>query len=293
MSRWLVTGSHGMLGRDLVTLLTDRGEQVTGLGHSELDLVDADAVGSALRKHQPDVVVNCAAWTAVDDAEANEQQALLVNGRGPAHLASTCEEIGCRFVQLSTDYVFDGRAKRPYEEDDMPRPRSAYGRTKLAGERAVLEKLPDSGYVIRTAWLYGEHGANFIRTMIRQERKRSEVHVVDDQVGQPTWTADVAAGVFDLMHLSAPAGVYHLTSAGETSWHGLAQEVFRLLGADPNRVLPTTTESLGRPASRPAYSVLGCHKWSRAGLECLDGWQRALDRAFPALAAAELEINES
>jgi dTDP-4-dehydrorhamnose reductase len=288
MSRWLVTGAGGMLGRDLVIALERRGEAVTGLSHGDLDVTDSDAVRAAVRRHRPDVVVNCAAWTAVDDAERWESQALLINGTGPTNLAAACGPVGTRLVHMSTDYVFDGSAREPHSEADPPAPRTAYGRTKLAGARAVLDLLPDRGYVVRTAWLYGAHGSNFVRTMIRLERQRSHVDVVDDQYGQPTWTVDVADLIIALIQFGVAPGIYHATSSGETTWCALAREVFRLLGADPARVRPTTTAALARPAPRPAYSVLGHDSWSSVGLRPIDHWRAGLKRAFPALAAAEV-----
>ncbi|MGH3149397.1 MAG: SDR family oxidoreductase, partial [Streptosporangiaceae bacterium] len=179
MTRWLVTGAGGMLGSDLVAALADRGEPVSGMDRASLDVTDAAAVADAIASARPDVVVNCAAWTAVDDAEAEEEQALAVNADGAAILAATCAASGARLVQVSTDYVFAGDAGRPYAEDDVPAPRTAYGRTKLAGERAVLSRLPWSGYVVRTAWLYGAHGPNFVKTMIRLSGQRPTVDVVD------------------------------------------------------------------------------------------------------------------
>jgi len=215
--RILVTGAGGMLGRDLTAALQADGEDVTGLTRRELDITDEAAVRAALRDRRPDVTVNCAAWTAVDDAEAHEDQALGANGRGPAHLAAGCAAAGSRLVHMSTDYVFRGDARRPYSEHDPANPRTAYGRTKLAGEQAVLKRLPETGYVLRTAWLYGAHGPNFVRTMIRLERERPFVDVVADQRGQPTWTADVAGQVIALIRSRAAAGVYHATSSGEAT----------------------------------------------------------------------------
>jgi len=270
-----------MLGRDLVTLLSGRGANVTGLRHGDLDVTDAGAVVSALRRHRPDVVVNCAAWTAVDDAETYVAYAMRVNADGPANLAAACSVDGIKLVQISTDYVFDGRATRPYAEDDRPAPATAYGRTKLAGERAVLGQLPGSGYVVRTAWLYGAHGPNFVRTMIRLAREKPSVEVVDDQRGQPTWTVDVADQIIALVESGAPGGVYHATSSGDTTWCGFAREIFRLLGTDPGRVRATTSSAFVRPAPRPAYSVLGHEAWARADLAPICDWQLALRRAFP------------
>lgn len=285
-SNWLITGAGGMLGRDLAGLLRGRGERVTGLTRRDLDVTSAEAVRGALRRCRPDVVVNCAAWTAVDEAEAHEDDALRVNGDGAAHLAVSCASGGIRLVQISTDYVFDGTARRPYAEDDPPAPRTAYGRTKLAGERAVLGQLRGTGYVVRTGWLYGQHGRNFVRTMIRLAREQPTVHVVDDQHGQPTYTVDVADRVVALVQSGAPAGVYHATSSGEATWFDFAREVFLLLGTDPARVRPTASDAFARPAPRPAYSVLGHDAWARAGLDPIGDWRAALRRAFPAIAAA-------
>jgi dTDP-4-dehydrorhamnose reductase len=287
VTRWLVAGASGMLGTDLVAALASRGEAVTGLDRAGLDVTDAASVTDAITRHRPDVVVNCAAWTAVDDAEASEEQALAVNAGGAARLAAGCAAAGARMVQVSTDYVFVGDAGRPYAEDDVPAPRTAYGRTKLAGERAVLDRLPESGYVVRTAWLYGAHGGNFVRTMIKLQDQRPAVDVVDDQHGQPTWTADVAGQIIALVHAAAPPGVYHATSGGQTTWFGLAQEIFGLLGADPARVRPVPSSTLSRPAPRPAYSVLGHGAWARLGVPPIGEWRAALHRAFPELLAAQ------
>jgi dTDP-4-dehydrorhamnose reductase len=289
VSRWLITGAEGMLGHDLLARLRRDGAQATGLDRGELDITDVAAVRAAAGQLRPDIVVNCAAWTAVDAAEAHEDAALAVNGGGPAALAAACASGGARLVQLSTDYVFDGTAQRPYPEDGIPAPRSAYGRTKLAGEQAVLSQLPDRGYVVRTAWLYGAHGPNFVRTMIRLERQRPELDVADDQHGQPTWTVDVAHQIIALIEAGAPPGIYHATSSGETTWCGLAREVFRQLGADPARVRATDSSALQRPAPRPAYSVLRHHGWARAGVAPIRDWQLALSQALPALVAAETE----
>ena len=198
--RWLVTGGSGMLGTDLVALLRSRGEDVTSTDRDEYD-----------------VVVNCAAWTAVDAAEAQEPAAFTVNAVGPHLLARACAAAGARLVQVSTDYVFAGDATEPYAEGGPMTPVSAYGRTKGAGEWAVL--AAGDHLVVRTAWLYGAHGGCFPRTIARVARERGELDVVADQVGQPTWTADVAELVVRLVEARAPRGVYHGTSSGRTSWH--------------------------------------------------------------------------
>ncbi|MGW3988630.1 dTDP-4-dehydrorhamnose reductase [Streptomyces sp. NPDC004830] len=280
-----------MLGRDLTARLAADGVRSVGLTRGDLDVTDAEAVRRAVAEHRPGVVVNCAAWTAVDDAETRETDALRINGDGPRNLAAACAGTGARLLQVSTDYVFAGDSGSPYAEDAPTGPRSAYGRTKLAGEQAVLTALPDAGYVVRTAWLYGAGGGNFVRTMIRLEGVKDTLDVVDDQRGQPTWTVDLADRLVRLGNSAlagaAPAGIYHGTSGGETTWFGLTREIFRLLGADPERVRPTTSAAYVRPAPRPAYSVLSHDRWSAAGIEPIRDWREALHEAFPALLAAE------
>lgn len=280
---WLVTGAGGMLARDLLLRLAECGEAAVGVDRRALDITDEEAVRGVFDDHEPDVVVNCAAWTAVDDAEAAEADALRVNGEGARHLAAACAKTGARMVHLSTDYVFAGDAASPYRETDRPDPRTAYGRGKLAGEQAVLDLLPGGGFVVRTAWLYGAGGPNFVRTMIRLERERDTVDVVGDQRGQPTWTADLAERLVALGAGRSPAGIYHGTSAGAASWYDLAREVFRLLGADPDRVRRVPSSAVPRPAPRPAYSVLAHDGWAAAGIEPIRDWRQALAAAFPAL----------
>jgi dTDP-4-dehydrorhamnose reductase len=295
MTRWLVTGAAGMLGRDLTDLLRARGEEFTALDRADLDIADAGAVSAAVSSVKPDVVVNCAAWTAVDAAEEHEAQALAVNGRAAANIAVACADAGALLVHPSTDYVFDGHAAAPYAEDAPTGPAGAYGRTKLAGEHAVRAALPGASYVVRTAWLYGAHGKNFVKTMLRLAANGTAPGVVADQHGQPTWTADVAAQVLALVEKSAPPGIYHATSSGQTTWFGFAEEIFRLYhssvaqegDAERKRVAPRpiTTAEFPTPAQRPAYSVLGHDGWRAAGIEPIGDWKDALHRAFPAILA--------
>ncbi|GGZ97342.1 dTDP-4-dehydrorhamnose reductase [Streptomyces bluensis] len=287
---WLVTGATGMLGRELTARLDRRGIPVQQLGRDVLDITDPARARAIITQHRPAVLVNCAAWTAVDAAETQEERAMEVNGAGPGHLARACRATGTRMLQLSTDYVFAGHADRPYHEDDPPGPRTAYGRSKLAGEQAVLDTLPDSGYVVRTGWLYGVGGTNFVSTMIRLEAEQDSVLVVDDQRGGPTWTGDLAERLIELgtaaLRGTAPPGVYHATNSGHTTWYGLALETFRLLGTDPGRVRPISSRELARPAERPASSVLAQGRWRELGLGPLRDWSGALDEAFPALRRA-------
>jgi dTDP-4-dehydrorhamnose reductase len=284
---WLVTGAKGQLGHDLVAVLAARGEQaVTAVGRAELDLTDEAAVRSTVRQWLSSVddgdravLLNAAAYTAVDAAETDEATAAVVNGDAPGWLAEEVAGRG-RLVHVSTDYVFDGTATDPYRVDTPPAPRSAYGRTKAAGERAVAAAGGDAT-VVRTAWVYGQQGANFVRTMLRLEAERETVSVVDDQVGSPTWSADLAAGLVELGARSdAAPPVLHYTNSGQVSWCGFARAVFEEVGADPARVLPITTAEFPRPAPRPAYSVLDGSAWDAAGLPPRQPWRSALAEAM-------------
>ena len=280
MTRWLVTGAGGMLARDLLDALAEH--DVLALDRAALDITDARSVELALAEHRPDVVINAAAWTAVDDAESHEGEAFLVNAVGPANLARACAATGAALVHVSTDYVFDGTATTPYAEDAPLRPRSAYGRTKAAGEWAARAH-DERTWVVRTAWLYGAGGSSFVRTMIGLEGSRETLDVVDDQRGQPTWTVDVARQLVALVEADAPPGVYHATSSGETTWYGLTRAIFEELGADPDRVRPTTTDRFPRPAPRPHYSVLGHGAWAKAGLDPLPDWRTSLGAGVAAV----------
>lgn len=271
-----------MLGHRLVQALAGQGSHVTAATNADLDITAADAVTAALAASTPDVVVNAAAYTKVDDAESHEDLAVAVNGDGAGRVAAAARDAGCAVLHISTDYVFDGAAANPYDEDAPTAPVSAYGRSKAAGEAAVLS-AGGRAAVVRTAWLYGPGGGNFVSTMLRLERERDTVQVVDDQVGQPTSTDVVVAALFAL----APAvvageagGCFHATCAGETSWHGLATETFRLAGADPARVERTDSAAFQRPAPRPAFSVLSHRRWQEAGLWTPPPWQAALAEVF-------------
>ena len=275
-TRYLITGAGGMLGTDLRRALA--GRDVTALDRASLDVSDLDAVRRAVEGI--DVIINAAAYTKVDDAETHEAEAALVNAVGPGNLARAASETGARLVQVSTDYVFAGDDLRPYTEDAPTGPLSAYGRTKADGERRVLDTHPDGSFVVRTAWLYGEHGPNFARTMLALGSRRPEVSVVIDQIGQPTWTLDLARQIVVLLDSGAPAGIYHGTSSGAASWFDFAKAIFEFGGLDPANVLPTDSSSFVRPAPRPTNSVLGHDAWTRAGLAPIRHWREALQEAF-------------
>jgi dTDP-4-dehydrorhamnose reductase len=278
MTRTLITGAAGMLGRDLQLAL--QGRDVTALGRADLDITDPDAVDAAVAGH--DVVINSAAYTKVDDAETHESDAAAVNATGPRLLAEAAVRHGAKLVTISTDYVFDGNGTAPYAEDAPTDPLNAYGRTKAEGEAHVRRIAPDSSYVVRTAWIYGAHGPNFAATMLRLAQTHDTVSVVTDQVGQPTWTGDLAARIVELVDADAPAGTYHGTNSGQGSWYDFTKAIFAENGLDPDRVLPTDSAAFVRPAPRPAYSVLGHDGWSRAGLAPMRDWREALHAATAA-----------
>ena len=279
--KWLVTGAAGQLGTHLLELLD--GADVVGVTRADLDITDGDAVDALVRDTRPDVVVNAAAYTAVDAAEEAEADAFAGNELGPRLLAEALARRGGRLVHVSTDYVFAGDATRPYEPDDPTGPRTVYGRSKLAGEQAVRAALPGS-HVVRTAWVYGGPSANFVDTMIKLEQSRETVDVVNDQLGSPTWVRDLAAALIALGSTDVPGAVLHYVNSGQASWFDLAREVFRLVGADPERVHPVSSAQFPRPAPRPAWSVLGTTSWTNLDLPAPRSWQAALRDALAARA---------
>jgi dTDP-4-dehydrorhamnose reductase len=270
-----------MLGQDLVALLRERGDDVVAPPRSELDVTAPGGV----TLDDVDVVVNCAAYTAVDAAEEHEADAFRVNAVGAANLARAARAAGARLVHVSTDYVFDGAADAPYAEDAPLAPRSAYGRTKAAGEWAVRAEAPDH-LLVRTAWLYGAGGPCFPTTIARVAAERGGLDVVDDQTGQPTWTVDLAALILRLVDAAAPAGTYHGTSSGAVTWHGFARAVVGAAGMDPAVVRTTTSAAFVRPAPRPAYSVLGHDAVVAAGVEPIGAWDERWDAAAAAVLGA-------
>lgn len=289
---WLVTGAGGMLGADVAAMLAEDSSSGVHLAdRAALDITDAAAVRRAVSQLGPrGVVLNAAGWTNVDHAEEQEQQARAVNGAGVRVLASACRAAEALLVHISTDYVFGGpppgrgaaETVSAYAEDAPTAPINAYGRSKLEGEQAVLELCPETGYVLRTAWLYGRHGRNFVSTMLGLAATRETVEVVDDQVGQPTWTHELAQRMVEIGKRQPKPGRYHATAGGETSWFGLAQAAFVEAGLDPARVRPVSSAAFARPAPRPARSVLGHDRWAGAGMAPLGDWRQMLASAFRA-----------
>ena len=249
----LVTGAAGMLGRDVMLAAGNAGHDVIGFGHTELDVSDAAAVESKLEAERPDVVINCAAWTDVDGAEEAEETAMAVNGTGAGKVAAAAAAVGASVVYVSSDYVFDGAKRAPYVETDQPAPLSAYGRTKLAGEEATAA-ANKRHFVVRSSWLFGIGGSNFVETMLRLAEHQNEVLVVHDQVGSPTYTWHLAYGIVRLIE-GIEYGIHHMAAAGQCSWYEFAREIFEQAKVEC-KVLSITTEEFGRPAPRPPFSAL-------------------------------------
>ncbi len=274
--RVLVTGAGGMLGSDVVAAF--HSHEVRAATSADLDIRDLNSVVDGVAGVE--VVVNCAAYTAVDQAESDEEAAFAVNALGVKHLAQACASAGAKLITISTDYVFDGTATSPYPEDTPRNPISAYGRTKAAGEEFALADHPDGSYIVRTAWLYGKNGPNFAKTMLNLAESKDTWSVVDDQVGQPTWTRDLAKQLLLLAESDALAGVYHGTNSGQASWYDFARAVLEESGLGPDGITPTDSSNFVRPAQRPAYSVLGHAAWQSAGLPEMRNWRDALRSSF-------------
>jgi dTDP-4-dehydrorhamnose reductase len=283
--RLLVLGSGGMLGRTVVRDASRLGHDVIALARADLDITDADHVARVIAAAGPRAVVNCAAFTDVDGSETDESAAMRVNGDGAGNVARAAAEVSARVVHVSTDYVFDGGKREPWVESDPVAPLQAYGRTKLAGERAVAESGAEHA-IVRTAWLFGAGGPNFVDTMLRLGAERDEVAVVTDQCGRPTWTGHLAPALVELAERDGDAGLFHATGPGLCSWYEFAVEIFHRAGLR-TRVVPTTSERFARPARRPAYSVLGSDRDPAVVLPPWeDGLQAYLDERRTTLAAA-------
>ena len=283
--RLLVLGAGGQLGTDLLGAARSAGIEVVGASHAECDVTDIASVRETVARHRPGAVVNSAAWTRVDAAEEHEAEATAINGTGAGNVAMACAERGVRLCHVSTDYVFDGSATAPIPEDAPPHPVSAYGRSKLAGERAVHDVLGGGALIVRTAWLYGAQGPNFVLTMLRLARERGALRVVADQLGTPTWTGHLAPAILTLLRRDA-AGTFHLTNGGATSWHGFATEIVSQAGLAAVPVTPIGTVEYPTPATRPPYSVLDNRHWRELGEAPLAPWEEGLRRYLESLATA-------
>jgi dTDP-4-dehydrorhamnose reductase len=280
----VITGAGGQLGHELVKVYD--GHPVTGLTHDQLDVAEEAAVNAAVEELRPDLVVHAAAWTDVDGCERDPDRAHVVNALGAWWLARACRARGAPIVVLSTDYVFGGHGdddRRPYTEFDVPAPVNAYGHSKAAGEQLV-RAATDQHYIVRTSWVFGGHGGNFVKTMLRLAAERNEVRVVADQVGSPTYAADLARAIHELS-VSGRFGTYHRTNRGACSWFDLAAETFRLAGMDVDLQRQHSAE-LDRPAPRPSWSVLSNRHTELTGFRTMPSWQDGLRRVLQELGAA-------
>jgi dTDP-4-dehydrorhamnose reductase len=283
-SRIVIAGAGGQVGSFLSAEATRQGRDVLALTSSQWDISDPRRAGEIVRAG--DVVINCAAYTAVDDAERDQDRAYAINAAGPEHIALACARVGAQLIHISTDYVFDGNfgdaAPRPYEPGDATRPLSVYGQTKLSGEQAVLAALPQA-VVVRTAWVYtGGNGKDFVAAMRKLAAGDGVVDMVDDQTGSPTYVADLVGALLEVAddRVTAPNGIVHAANGGEVTRCGQARAVFEILGADPQRVRPVSSDNNPRPAARPAYSALSGRESQNAGLSPLRPWRVALETAL-------------
>lgn len=273
--RVLVTGVKGQLGHDVMNELAKRGYEGIGVDVEEMDITDAEAVEKVMRKANADKVVHCAAWTAVDAAEDQEEICRKVNAQGTENIARMCKELDLPMIYLSTDYVFDGEGTRPWEPDDERHPLNVYGQTKYEGELAV-EKYLDKYYIVRIAWVFGLNGKNFIKTMLNLAKTHDTLTVVNDQTGSPTYTYDLARLLVDMLETDK-YGRYHATNEGLCTWYEFAQEIFRQAGVDV-KVVPVSSEKFAAKAKRPHNSRMNKEKLSQMGFERLPAWQDALQR---------------
>lgn len=272
----LVTGVKGQLGHDVMNELAKQGIEGIGVDVDEMDITDADACRRVIIQAAPDAVIHCAAYTAVDAAEDNVDICRRVNADGTENIAAVCGELGCKLMYISTDYVFDGQGTRPWEPDDERKPLNVYGETKYEGELAV-EKLTEKFFIVRIAWVFGVNGKNFIRTMIRLGKERGAVSVVDDQIGSPTYTYDLARLLVDMIQ-TEKYGRYHATNEGLCSWYEFACEIFRQAGMDDVKVTPVDSSAFPAKAARPKNSRMNKDKLEENGFTRLPSWQNALDR---------------
>ena len=279
---WLVVGASGQLGKSVCQVLDARGIDFISWNREQGSLTEESFVFRFVGQIKPEVIVNCAAWTDVDGAESNEVGARLINADAVGYLASASKSCGAVFIHVSTDYVFSGVGNVPWSEGGERQPLSAYGRTKTMGEDLITNSYPERSYIFRTAWLYSPYRKNFAKTMVKFALgDEADVNIVDDQIGQPTFAGDLAKQIVDSVLAGIPFGIYHGTNSGQGSWFEFAQEIFRLAGADMNRVKPVGSKEYPRPAKRPSYSVLGHDKWVGSGVDEMRDWKIALAEATP------------
>jgi dTDP-4-dehydrorhamnose reductase len=289
--RWGITGGSGQLAKSLVNLLNQREIPHIAWSRADLDISDLTAINK-IKESKISVLVNCAAWTDVDGAEDETKKALLVNKVGAENVALAARELEIPLVHISTDYVFSGNGQRHWKVNDDTVPTTQYGMTKLMGEEAIRDTWPDKGIILRTAWLYGPYGKNFAKTILRKILSTKDpIRVVNDQLGQPTSTVELAKQILRCIDLECPPGTYHATNSGEASWWKFASELANLCGVDGNRIQAVTSKEFASKAKRPTYSVLDLSDWDRLGIEPMQDWRGALVEIFPEIQkAVEVEL---
>jgi dTDP-4-dehydrorhamnose reductase len=280
---WLILGGEGQLGLSLQLILSQANIPFRAVGRDALDISNRNECIQVINELKPSVVVNCAAWTAVDLAEDHEEEAFDINCNGSRNVAIACRESIATLVHISTDYVFSGVSDTPYETDSPIAPTSAYGRSKLCGEQAVQQELPQRSYIFRTAWLYSQFRGNFVKTMVRKALTNSPVRVVSDQLGQPTVATDLAQHIVHVVESNAPFGIFHGTNSGQASWFELTKEIYSFLKVDTSLVTPVPTSEYPTRAVRPQYSVLSHNHTTDLGLQEMNDWKTALTTALPAI----------
>jgi dTDP-4-dehydrorhamnose reductase len=280
--KWLITGANGQLGRCLQETLDAKGIDFVALSRTDLDITNYDLVKESFKSIKPDVVINTAAYTNVEQAEVDSAAAYEINQSGAANLAITSKSVGAKLVHFSTDYVFAGNGNLPWQANDLTEPLSIYGKSKLAGEVDILNEYPERSLIIRTAWLYSTYGKNFYKTMLTKALNSDEsVQVVSDQRGQPTSGSDLAELTVNAVTANVASGVFHGTNAGSSSWFEFAQYIFELAGTDPARVTPVLSSEFATKVQRPKYSVLDNQKWSKFGIVPLGPWKDSVQKVLP------------
>lgn len=284
--KWAITGGSGQLSRSLVDILDKERVPYIAWSHKDLDVADDSSI-SVIKETSPDLLINCAAWTNVDAAEEFPEKATRVNQVGPRNMARAAKELKIPLIHISTDYVFSGESRQPWNTDSKTEPMSTYGLSKLLGEKEISKNMHADFYILRTAWLYGPYGRNFSKTILKKAlTSKDSINVVSDQIGQPTTTKSLAEQIFKVAKQKIPSGTYHATNTGQASWWDFAREIFELAGEDVERVRSSTSENFPSKVKRPKYSVLDQSAWSKVGMETMPEWRRALKEVFPEIRKA-------
>jgi len=290
MNRILLLGGSGILGSEVARQFQAENFEYIAPRSSELDIRDERQLENYILDFKPNWIINCAAWTDVEGAEDSFEAALLLNENVVKKIAELANKIDCQVIHISTDYIFDGTSSTPYVEDSPVSPINRYGESKLLGELALLKALPTAAYILRTSWLYGINGKNFVKTIAKKALHSEAARVVDDQEGSPTSARDLAQGIIGLIKIQPPTGIYHFSNTGSCSWFELARDIYQKVGANPTLVEPIQSSTLDMKAARPRYSLLSKEKWNSAGLFEIPDWEHSLDELLPEILA---EIHES